>query len=73
MKLREYIKHLQELAEKHPEALEMDVITAKDAEGNGYEAVYYEPSMGHYDGEDFTASDSEDYDEDYENNAICVN
>lgn len=60
--------------------LELDVITSKDAEGNGYELVYYSPSPGVYDSEDrgFLASDSEDFEEEYEYtkediNAICIN
>ena len=44
MKLKEYIEHLQKIAEKRPEALEWNLIYSIDDEGNGYNQINYEPS-----------------------------
>jgi hypothetical protein len=76
MKLKEYIESLQELAKATPEALEMEVIYAMDPEGNGYDKVYFEPSIGVYDeGErDYMSLESEDYEyEKSETRVICIN
>jgi len=51
MKLKEFLDNLNKLVKDHPEYLELDVITSKDAEGNGFEEVYYEPSVGVFDDE----------------------
>lgn len=75
MKLKEYIKNLLAFADENPDALEMDVIYAKDDEGNGYQGIYYEPSLGYFDEDrDFTPVDSEDFEEyEEEANAVCIN
>ena len=39
MKLSEYIKELENLVKGNPQALDMEVIYAKDDEGNGYQYV----------------------------------
>lgn len=44
---------LDKLIEKNPEALEMDVITSKDDEGNWFTFVYYSPWIGKLDWEVF--------------------
>ena len=49
MKLKKYIKKLNELIEKHPEALECKVIYSKDDEGNVFQEVGFSPSVGFYD------------------------
>lgn len=75
MTLREYIENLNEFVKNNPETLEMQVITSKDDEGNGYNLVYYEPSKGIFEDGDFTSFDQYDdreRDED-ETNAVCVN
>ena len=46
MKLTEYIKGLNELLAENPEAGELEVFTAIDDEGNGYNPVYYAPQIG---------------------------
>jgi len=43
MKLKEYIEMLKILAEENPAALEYELVTSKDDEGNGYNAVLYGP------------------------------
>jgi len=67
MTLNEYIKNLQEIQEQgHGDK---QVIYAKDAEGNGFAPVYYKPTLGVFDGEDFMD------DESFEDipNSVCVN
>jgi hypothetical protein len=75
MTLSEFIKNLQEFIEKNPAALELEVITSKDSEGNGYESVYYGPSIGHYDGDDFIPYDQfEEWNRDKDDvNSVCLN
>lgn len=63
MTLKEYIQNLNEFAENNPETLEMQVITSKDDEGNGFNLVYF-TSFSQY----------EDYErDDTETNVVCVN
>lgn len=76
MTLRNYINGLQQFALENPDALDMQVITSKDAEGNGYEPVYYGPTKGNFnDDYEFVAVNQfEDWEmEDAECNAVCVN
>lgn len=68
MKVKDLVAHLLQLDQ------ELDVYTAKDAEGNGYSQVYFEPTImftptstnKHYVEEVFDETDIEDsgYDED---------
>lgn len=67
MKLKEYVKNLNELIESRPETAEFDVVTSKDDEGNGYNLVHYSPTVGNYDNED------REFTEEVETNAVCVN
>ena len=46
MKFKEFIENCQKFLEEHPEAGEFETIYAKDDEGNGYQGVYFTPSMG---------------------------
>ena len=46
MTLREYLDNLNKAVNEHPEYLELEVITSKDDEGNGYNVVYYGPTVG---------------------------
>lgn len=80
MKLKEFLENIQEMIKEDPSLLELDVITSKDAEGNGYEEVYWSPSPGVYDSDEneFVPSNSEDFEEEHEYtkediNAICIN
>ena len=66
MKLKEYIRHLNSLTESNPEALDMDVVYAKDEEGNGFTLAHYAPAIGNFDGHDFDG-DTDNH------NAICLN
>lgn len=75
MTLREYIEELKKFAEENPETLEMQVITSKDDEGNGFSPVYYSPSKGIFEDSDFISAEQyEDWERDEsETNAVCVN
>jgi hypothetical protein len=72
MTLNEYMIILNKVAEEHPEALDMEVITSKDDEGNGFNAVHYGPTLGYFDGSYFTASHSVRPNE-HEPNRVCLN
>lgn len=67
MKLSRYIEQLNELVEENPEMLEFDVVYAGDNEGNAYDKVYYEPTVGYYEDREFHQGDDYDY------NAVCIN
>lgn len=67
MKLKQFIENLNKLLQERPETAEFDVVTSKDDEGNGYNLVYYDPSVGHYDFEE------KEFYEEKELNAVCVN
>lgn len=72
MTLAEYAKNLAEFVVEHPEAAEHIVVTSIDNEGNGYNPVYYGPSIGHYDaGEWYTENDAEEHN--FQLNAVCLN
>jgi hypothetical protein len=66
MKLTEYIKHLQKIAETNPN---VEVVYASDSEGNNFDRVHFTPSLGKF--EDGVFSDLEI--EEKEINAVCIN
>jgi len=71
MKLKDYIKQLQQVISANPKSADLDVIYAKDEEGNGFGHVYYSPTIGKYDG----SYDFEGYDvgDKRKPNAVCIN
>lgn len=75
MKLKEYIKNLQEIEKEYGD--DLDVVWAIDDEGNDYRKVDSEAFVGHfihrgyYDNE-FHHEES-CYEEDYKINAVCIN
>ena len=75
MKLKEFIKQLEELVEKNPEYREFEVVYSVDDEGNQYFPVEYEPSIGLYrDGEFYCSHELKDFDLASEKpNSICIN
>lgn len=75
MKLKEYLENLNQFIAENPEALNLDVITSKDDEGNGYNAVYYTPTAGILDGDDFIPSDQlNEFDKSIDDiNVVCIN
>ena len=76
MTLEKYLKHLNKIVEKNPEALKYELIYAKDDEGNDFKAVSYKPSLGFLNVNDneFTSVEDEDFKElEEEPNVICIN
>jgi len=67
MKLKDYIKLLQEISKENPNAL---VISASDEEGNSYNPVIYKPSILYYCKNNSEVSDVK-YDGYVE--AVCIN
>lgn len=75
MKLKDYIKNLQDFTNKNPESLELDVVTSADDEGNRFNLVYFGPAIGYFDGENFIdVSQYEEMEYDSERtNSVCIN
>ena len=74
MKLKQYIKNLQKFVKENPDAADYEVIYAKDSEGNGYNPVTYDPSLGSYADRDFVQDDgTKEFKEEFEVNAVCIN
>lgn len=67
MKLKDFVKNLNELIATRPETAEFDVVTSKDDEGNGFNLVYFNPQVGHYDPEE------REFKEEIIANSVCVN
>jgi len=69
IKFSEYVKILQKFLKDNPEISDYIAITSKDAEGNGFEPIFYDPSIGYYDevNKDF------DMNNEIDENAVCVN
>lgn len=69
MKIKDYLKNLQKLAKKYPDA---DVITSSDEEGNRFEKVFFVPSAVYFsNGEIITELDAKEGC--LKLNAICLN
>lgn len=70
MKLKEYIKVLNEIVESNPAAKEFEVVYSCDDEGNAFCPVNFAPSTGEYmaDSQLFEATRTVE-----DHNAICVN
>ena len=66
MKLKEYIKILNQLLKDHPEASEYKVITSMDYEGNSFNFVLYGPQIGYFSDGEFDPLDDE-------TNSVCLN
>ena len=72
MKLRKYLEEMNDFVEKFPKALDLDVITSKDDEGNGFTLVTYTPTMGFFEFSEFYPADQFDPIEE-DSNAVCLN
>jgi len=77
MKLNEYIKELQEMADKHGD---LEVIYSSDDEGNRYDTVWGNRGIGQFDsdekqfiGEDEAEWYRKEYEKDFVINSICIN
>lgn len=78
MTLKEYIENLNKFVKENPETLDYQVIYSRDDEGNGYQQVHSLPDIGQFDGDDFSSKDNydeepEEYGDDFEVNAVCIN
>lgn len=69
MTLEKYLTALNELVQNDPELLKCIVVYAKDDEGNAFNPVEYEPTIGYYheDGTFETGTGGDDP------NALCIN
>ena len=77
MTLEEYVNNLNQLLKTNPELKSFKVVYAKDAEGNGFDELYNEPTIGFFDEyeDDFVPkSQFKDWEyEDGKENSICIN
>ena len=72
MKASTLIENLQKLIDIHGD---LDLIYAKDDEGNGYERIHYDPSLYIFEDRDDVRSieDCLENGDEFTPNAICVN
>ncbi len=74
MKLKHYIKELEKLANKYPEAI---LVCSSDNEGNSFNKVYYTPTVGLFNQEDqsfYPEGNHDDINEDKDHvRSICIN
>ena len=73
MKLTEYIKKLQELLNEHGD---LELIYAKDDEGNDYRKLHYDPGVVNYIESDYCIiheDDLEEWEESEYKKVICIN
>ena len=75
MKLKAYINGLKSLIKDNPKLANATAVYSRDDEGNGFQEVFYSPSVGVF--EDGEFMDPDDYesvmDVKKESNAVCVN
>lgn len=67
MKLKDYVASLTKLLKENPETGDYLVVTSRDDEGNGFNLVHFDASIGHYD------KDEKEFESVKEANAVCVN
>ncbi|WP_299676326.1 hypothetical protein [uncultured Dokdonia sp.] len=73
MTFNDYLDHLNALAKKHPDLLEMRVIASADTEGNHYHGVAFTPEFGKLSsGTDFYPYDRKTCKK-KDINALCIN
>ena len=65
MKLREYMRRLEKIKAKYGDDLEM--VYSIDDEGNAYHSIYYHPSIGVFENDEWVC------DPDKTPNSVCVN
>ena len=65
MKFKEYVSQLKKFLKNNPEAADYDVVYVSDSEGNSFHLVHYEPTIGYHEGNEF--------DDDSQPNAVCIN
>lgn len=75
MKLKEYLDNLNKLVKENPDCLEYEVVSSIDDEGNGFNSVYYSPTLGIFEDDEFISGENIDERGRSVNeiNAICIN
>jgi hypothetical protein len=73
MKFKEFAKNINKILKDFPESAEFDVVTSIDDEGNGFNAVYYDPGIGHYDSDQRDFIPEKQLEERKKINAVCLN
>ena len=66
MTLKDYMLQLNELILDNPNALDYQVITSSDDEGNNYLPVHYSPAVGHL-------NEYKEYSNEGPENVVCLN
>lgn len=66
MTLKEYANAINKLLKENPEAKNFQVVSSSDEEGNCFNPVFFEPSLGFYEEGGFN-NDNDN------NNAVCIN
>jgi hypothetical protein len=67
MLFKDYVSKLNKLLEDKPETANFTVVSSADDEGNGFNLVSYDPSVGNYN------HDEKEFQSEIELNAVCIN
>jgi len=71
MKVSEMIENLNKILKEDGD---LDVVYSVDDEGNSFHEVGFEPTVGHFEDDEFNSVDSEQFEEyDLKKNAVCIN
>lgn len=75
MTLKEFLSKVNKLVEENPKALDYQVVTSMDDEGNGFNPVFYDANIGVYRDRKFVSLDSlKEYGYKKKDvNAVCLN
>lgn len=73
MKLKDWLKSLNEQVTENPEILEYDVVYSSDDEGNNFDFVHYNPTVGEFKEEEFGRGYYAFNSDSVNKNAICIN
>lgn len=77
MTLREYIETLNDFAKENSNALDYVVVASSDDEGNTFNKVFYGPTLGSYEDQEFKTKEfleEEGYlPDEVSLNAVCIN
>lgn len=72
MLFEKYVESLNKLLKDRPETATMETIYSIDDEGNSYNKIYFEPSVGHHSQSDFETENVDEEDQE-KTNAVCIN
>lgn len=78
MILSQFIAKLEQIVKDNPDYATLKVIASIDDEGNGFNEIFFDPSVGQFEDRDFIGEDQfEEWEEDYDSqcavNSICIN